>query len=86
MVPGGAEIGLYLQRSPRYGAVVVALEAQQSGAGEVPLADVSTKIRELLTEQRVSELLVSWLHTLRSESDVRFPAAGGSSDGGEQRR
>jgi len=61
-------------------------QLKQSGAGEVPLADVSTKIRELLTEQRVSELLVSWLHTLRSESDVRFPAAGGSSDGGEQRR
>ena len=46
---------------------------KQSGASDVALADVSTKIRELLTEQRVSEMLVSWLQTLRSESQVRLP-------------
>jgi hypothetical protein len=46
---------------------------KQSGASEVPLADVSAKIRELLTEQKVSELLVSWLQTLRSEGQVRIP-------------
>jgi peptidyl-prolyl cis-trans isomerase SurA len=50
-------------------------QLRQAGAGEVPLADVSSKIRELLTEQKVSELLVSWLQTLRSESDVRVPGA-----------
>ena len=61
-------------------------QLKQSGVGDVPLADVSAKIRELLTEKKVSELLVSWLQTLRSESDVRFPAAGASSDGGEQTR
>ena len=48
---------------------------KQSGASEVPLADVSAKIRELLTEQKVSELLVSWLQTLRSEGQVRIPGA-----------
>jgi peptidyl-prolyl cis-trans isomerase SurA len=46
---------------------------KQSGASEVPLAEVSAKIRELLTEQKVSELLVSWLQTLRSEGQVRIP-------------
>jgi len=46
---------------------------KQTGASEVPLADVSAKIRELLTEQRVSEMLVSWLQTLRSEGQVHIP-------------
>jgi len=46
---------------------------KQSGASEVPLAEVSAKIRELLTEQKVSELLVSWLQTLRSEGQVHIP-------------
>jgi len=46
---------------------------KQSGAPEVPLTQVSAKIRELLTEQKVSELLVSWLQTLRSEGQVRIP-------------
>jgi hypothetical protein len=61
-------------------------QLKQSGAGDVPLADVSAKIRELLTEQKVSELLVSWIQSLRSESDVRLRAASGSSNGGEQTR
>jgi hypothetical protein len=46
---------------------------KQAGASEVPLADVSAKIRELLTEEKVSELLVSWLQTLRSEGQVHIP-------------
>ncbi|HUO25597.1 MAG TPA: SurA N-terminal domain-containing protein [Candidatus Aquilonibacter sp.] len=46
---------------------------KQTGAGAVPLETVSGKIRELLTEQKVNQLLVSWLQTLRSESQVRLP-------------
>ena len=46
---------------------------KQSGAADVPLAEVSSKIREVLTQQKVSELLVSWLQTLRSERDVHIP-------------
>src|SRR6202167_1940420 len=46
---------------------------KQSGAADVPLAEVSSKIRELLTEQKVSEMLVSWLQTLRSEGQVHIP-------------
>jgi hypothetical protein len=45
-------------------------QLKQSGAGDVALAEVSGKIRELLTEEKVNELLVSWLQTLRSESKV----------------
>jgi peptidyl-prolyl cis-trans isomerase SurA len=58
-------------------------QLKQSGAGEVTLADVSGKIRELLTEEKVSELLVSWLQTLRSEGKVSVP---GSTAEGEQAR
>lgn len=47
-------------------------QLKQSGAGEVPLSEVTGKIRELLTEEKVNELLVSWLQTLRSESKVSF--------------
>jgi hypothetical protein len=46
---------------------------KQSGAFEVPLPEVSARIRELLTEEKVSEMLVSWLQTLRSEGQVHIP-------------
>jgi hypothetical protein len=46
---------------------------KQAGAAAAPLTEVSGKIRELLTQQKVSELLVSWLQTLRSEGQVRVP-------------
>lgn len=59
-------------------------QLKESGAGEVPLDDVSGKIRELLTQQKVSELLVSWLQTLRSESDVSIPGAETSAREGYQ--
>ncbi|MGC2171018.1 MAG: SurA N-terminal domain-containing protein [Candidatus Sulfotelmatobacter sp.] len=46
---------------------------KQAGASEVPIGEVSARIRELLTEQKVSKLLVSWLQTLRSEGSVHIP-------------
>jgi peptidyl-prolyl cis-trans isomerase SurA len=58
---------------------------KQAGASQVPLAEVSAKIRELLTEEKVSELLVSWLQNLRSEGQVRLPGViPSASDGGVQ--
>jgi len=45
-------------------------QLKQSGESEVALADVSGKIRELLTQEKVNELMVSWLQSLRSESRV----------------
>jgi peptidyl-prolyl cis-trans isomerase SurA len=59
-------------------------QLKQSGAGDVALADVSGKIRELLTEQRVNELLVSWLQTLRSESKVSVPGVTDPAGAGAQ--
>jgi len=53
---------------------------KQSGASEVQLAEVSAKIRELLTEEKVNQLLVSWLQTLRSEGQVRIPGVTPSSN------
>lgn len=50
-------------------------QLKQSGASGVALADVSGRIRELLTQQKVNELMVSWLQSLRSESKVSLPAA-----------
>lgn len=46
---------------------------KKSGADDVPLAEVSGKIRELLTQEKVSELMVAWLQSLRSESKVSMP-------------
>ena len=50
-------------------------QLKESGANDVPLSDVSAKIRELLTQEKVSELMVSWLQTLRSESRVSMPGS-----------
>jgi len=61
-------------------------QLKQSGADEVPLADVSAKIRELLTQERVNELMVSWLQSLRSESKVSVPGMEGSPGEGVQTR
>jgi peptidyl-prolyl cis-trans isomerase SurA len=57
-------------------------QLKQEGGSDVALADVSSKIRELLTDEKVNELLVSWLHNLRSESKVIIADAAGSGSGG----
>jgi hypothetical protein len=61
-------------------------QLKQSGEQEVPLADVSAKIRELLTQERVNEMMVSWLQSLRSESKVSVPGMEGSPNDGVQSR
>jgi len=61
-------------------------QLKQSGAGDVPPADVAAKIRELLTEEKVNELMVSWLQSLRSESKLSVPGLAGASAEGVQSR
>jgi len=61
-------------------------QLKQSGGGDVPLSQVSAKIRELLTQEKVSELMVSWLQSLRSESKVSAPGLTSSSGEGVQTR
>ncbi len=46
-------------------------QLQQSGQKEVSLADVSPKIKELLTQEKISELLVGWLQDLHAGSEIR---------------
>jgi peptidyl-prolyl cis-trans isomerase SurA len=55
-------------------------QLKQQGSREVPLADVSAKIREVLTEKKVNELLLSWLQTLHSEGRVQTPGVTSSSN------
>lgn len=61
-------------------------QLRQNGAGDVPLADVSGQIREILTEEKVGELMVSWLQSLRAESKVSLPSISESPDQGVQTR
>lgn len=61
-------------------------QLRQNGAADVPLADVSGQIREILTQEKVSELMVSWLQSLRAESKVSLPAITESPDQGVQTR
>jgi len=60
-------------------------ELKQPVASEAPPAEVAAKIRELLTEEKVNELMVSWLQSLRSESKVSVPGTGSSGDGVQTR-
>ena len=52
-------------------------QLKQSDRGGSSSADVAAKIRELLTQEKVNELMVSWLQSLRSESKVSVPGLGG---------
>jgi peptidyl-prolyl cis-trans isomerase SurA len=45
-------------------------QLRQSGARQVPLAEVTPKIKELLTQQKMNQMLVAWLQELRSGSDI----------------
>lgn len=46
-------------------------QLRQAGAPELPLAQVADRIREILTQQRVDELLTSYLQDLRKQSRIR---------------
>jgi peptidyl-prolyl cis-trans isomerase SurA len=50
-------------------------QLRQQGAKEVPLAEVTPKIKELLTQRKVSELLTAWLQNLRAGSEIHTMAA-----------
>jgi hypothetical protein len=46
-------------------------QLRNSGAVDVPLSDVTPKIKELLTQQKLDQLLTSWLQNLRATSQIR---------------
>jgi SurA N-terminal domain len=50
-------------------------QLRQSGVQQVPLAEVTPKIKELLTQQKMNQMLVAWLQDLRSGSRIRTETA-----------
>jgi len=46
-------------------------QLRQSGKGGVPLAEATPQIKELLTQQKMNQLLVAWLQNLRSGSEIQ---------------
>jgi len=60
-------------------------QLKQPVVAEVPSADVAAKIRELLTQEKVNELMISWLQSLRSESKLSLPGGNGAGDGVQTR-
>ena len=50
-------------------------QLSQSGGKEVPLAQVSAQIKELLIQQQVNQLLTAWLQNLRASSKIQNLAA-----------
>lgn len=61
-------------------------QLKQSGASDALSVEVAAKIRELLTQEKVNELMISWLQSLRSESKVSVPGTAGSTGEGVQTR
>ncbi len=49
-------------------------ELRKNGAPEIPFDQVAPRIRELLAQQRMNDLLVNWIRTLRAESNIQRPA------------
>jgi SurA N-terminal domain len=49
-------------------------QLRQSGGQKVPLGDVTAKIKELLTQKKISQLLTAWLQDLRAGSAIRGEA------------
>jgi hypothetical protein len=56
-------------------------QLRQSGGEQVPLAEITPKIKELLTQKKMNQLLIAWLQDLRSGSEIRtetgLPDSGG---------
>jgi parvulin-like peptidyl-prolyl isomerase len=46
-------------------------DLESNGGKPIPLDEVGSRIRELLTEQHIDELLDAWLHNLRQQADIR---------------
>jgi SurA N-terminal domain len=57
-------------------------QLRQSGAEQVPLAEVTPKIKELLTQQKMNQMLIAWLQDLRSGSQIHTDT--GTADSGAE--
>jgi SurA N-terminal domain len=45
-------------------------QLRQAGTNDVPLAEVTSKIKEVLTQRKMNEMLAAWLQNLRAGSDI----------------
>lgn len=50
-------------------------QMHKAGVPDVPLAQVSARIREILIQQKINELLTSWMQALRRESKIHSNVA-----------
>jgi hypothetical protein len=50
-------------------------DLEKTGGTVVALPDVAPRIRELLTQQRMDEMLDAWLHNLRQQADIESNVA-----------
>ena len=57
---------------------------RKAGGNQVPLAEVTPKIKELLIQKKMDELLTAWLHNLRAGSEIRAEALNPGSRGRSQ--
>ena len=57
-------------------------ELHKQGAPEPPLNQVSDKIEKILVEQRIDEMLNTWLQTLRSQTHIQKMTADSKASGG----
>jgi hypothetical protein len=56
-------------------------QLRQAGAKDVPLNEVTPTIKELLTQEKVNQLLIAWLQNLRSGSEIHTETSSGPGDG-----
>lgn len=54
---------------------------RQAGAKEVPIAEVSTRIRQILVERHIGELMDGWLEGLRAQAEIRIELDEGQAAG-----
>jgi hypothetical protein len=59
-------------------------QLRQTGGQQIPLAQASPKIKELLTQRKMDQLLTDWLQTLRTGSEIRTQLATPDSQGQAQ--
>jgi hypothetical protein len=46
-------------------------DLQKTGGKILPIEEVKDRIHELLTEQRIDEVLEAWMHNLRQQAEIR---------------
>jgi len=56
----------------------------QSGAKQVNPTDAAPKIREILTQQKMNQMLASWLQTLHSQAVIKILTDNGTGQAGSQ--